>query len=95
MTPSLEEVIEQISELAAAVDARAPEHESLEWYVANNLREAITELRGARHNDDIERVRQKLSRFAADSLDWSSDIFKRVTDLTTRLHSITVGDKMC
>lgn len=61
---------------------------SVENYVRNNLDAFIGSLSNAQSASDISNAGHVLERFAVDSLEWQSTLFRHVISLSNRAFSI-------
>ena len=64
------------------IEIIAPEKESLEWYLLNNLKEYFRSINDTKSSEEVKRVTQLFSRFCVESMDWDTDLFKKCSMLT-------------
>lgn len=78
----MEKLLEMLISLVERIELRAPEMESVEWYLLNNLNRFKEILENSPSKHEFENGMRVLSRFCIDSMDWNSPLFKAATSIT-------------
>lgn len=73
---------QQLTSLLAEVEAISPQPESLEWYLANQVRKYVSALDAAGSAQDVENCTAVFSRFCTESMDWDTALYKRCAEAT-------------
>lgn len=85
---SINAVVKDAQDLLSSLEAENPVRESDTWYTINNLRSYIEQVSQAQTRDDLLNAVHPLAHFAVDSLDFKSDLMRRVEDVMDSAHRL-------
>lgn len=83
MTSEMKEKLQmQLASLLSEVEHRLPKNDSLEWYLANQIRRYIVALESSTSKQEIENATAMFSRFCTESMDWDTSLYKKCAAIT-------------
>ncbi|MBN8432264.1 hypothetical protein JF535_15555 [Microbulbifer salipaludis] len=79
---SYKEFVALIDQVLGEIKSRSPEHGSLEWYLSNHISKLSENCHKSNSASEVSNSIKSLMRFAADSLDWDSELSKKVIQIS-------------
>jgi hypothetical protein len=90
IAPSVNQVIFEAESLIVENERDTPAEKSAEWYAVNNLRKFVTELRRAHSKQEVLNASDILSRFAVETLEWRSELYKKLETLAANAREAAI-----
>jgi hypothetical protein len=84
----MNKLVNDVEALIAELEKVMFAHESIEWYLVNNLHDYLKILREKPNSKAIGDASRALSRFCTDSLDWDTAVYKTCSAIASEGHRI-------
>jgi hypothetical protein len=77
------QIVQKINSLIEQIEGNAPAHESLEWYLLNNLEEYRSALEVSRSKLETDNATRMFCRFCTESMDWETPLYKSCMEIAS------------
>ena len=90
---SYKEFVELVDQLLRDIDLKSTRHGSREWYLRNHVYHLSENCHNSESAIEVRNSIASLVRFASESLDWNSELSKRVIQIS-EYHSSLIKAKL-
>ena len=90
---SYKEFVALIDQVLGELKSGSPEHGSLEWYLINHISKLSENCHKSNSANEVNNSVKSLMHFATDSLDWDSELSKKVIQISEYHSSLIKGAK--
>ena len=79
---SYKEFVALVDQVLGDIKSESPERDSLEWYLSNHLSKLSENCHKSSSASEVGNSIKSLMNFATDSLDWNSELSKKVIQIS-------------